>query len=191
MASSTGSVHGGRVSLTRVECVLAPLLPCSILYQRGIYPPETFSPVAKYGLSILVTTDEGLKTYMANVLRQLAGAHRARAQCRRAGGHYSGSRPTPCSLCRLCARFSRLLVRLPCLQRGWRLAKCRSWWWSSLAWRRRRRSSAGCSTSRPTRQHWRRGACGCGCGGWRQSRAPIAHPLAARRCWLPVLLSMP
>ena len=46
----------------------------SILYQRGIYPPESFSAVAKYGLSLLVTTDEGLKTYLAQVLRQVAGA---------------------------------------------------------------------------------------------------------------------
>lgn len=45
----------------------------SILYQRGIYPPESFAPVAKYGLSLLVTTDEGLKTYLAQVLRQVAG----------------------------------------------------------------------------------------------------------------------
>ena len=46
----------------------------SILYQRGIYPPEAFTPVAKYGLSILVTQDEGLKTYLVQVLRQLSGA---------------------------------------------------------------------------------------------------------------------
>lgn len=46
--------------------------PCSILYQRGIYPPESFASVPKYGLSILVTTDEGLKQYLAQVLRQLA-----------------------------------------------------------------------------------------------------------------------
>jgi len=44
----------------------------SILYQRAIYPPESFTPVAKYGLSVLVTTDEGLKAYLANVLRQLS-----------------------------------------------------------------------------------------------------------------------
>ena len=50
----------------------------SILYQRGIYPPESFAPVAKYGLSLLVTTDEGLKTYLAQVLRQVAGALLAR-----------------------------------------------------------------------------------------------------------------
>jgi mitotic spindle assembly checkpoint protein MAD2 len=42
------------------------------LYQRGIYPPESFASVPKYGLSILVTTDEGLKQYLAQVLRQLA-----------------------------------------------------------------------------------------------------------------------
>jgi mitotic spindle assembly checkpoint protein MAD2 len=44
----------------------------NILYQRGIYPPDTFSGVAKYGLSLLVTTDEGLKSYLANVLKQLS-----------------------------------------------------------------------------------------------------------------------
>lgn len=45
----------------------------SILYQRGVYPPESFTAVAKYGLSLLVTSDEGLKTYLAQVLRQVAG----------------------------------------------------------------------------------------------------------------------
>mmetsp|Transcript_11274 Transcript_11274/g.26617 ORF Transcript_11274/g.26617 Transcript_11274/m.26617 type:complete len:211 (+) Transcript_11274:193-825(+) len=44
----------------------------SILYQRGIYPPETFAAVSQYGLSMLVTTDDGLKAYLANVLRQLS-----------------------------------------------------------------------------------------------------------------------
>ena len=44
----------------------------SILYQRGIYPPESFTSVAKYGLSVLVTSDEGLKSYLVQVLRQLA-----------------------------------------------------------------------------------------------------------------------
>jgi mitotic spindle assembly checkpoint protein MAD2 len=42
------------------------------LYQRGIYPPETFASVSKYNLSILVTKDEGLKQYLVQVLRQLA-----------------------------------------------------------------------------------------------------------------------
>jgi mitotic spindle assembly checkpoint protein MAD2 len=43
----------------------------SILYQRGIYPPETFERKQKYGLGMLVTTDEGLKTYLVSVLQQI------------------------------------------------------------------------------------------------------------------------
>eukprot|EP01139_Manchomonas_bermudensis_P020369 Amastigsp_a678598_55.p1 type:complete len:202 gc:universal Amastigsp_a678598_55:27-632(+) len=45
----------------------------SILYQRGIYPPESFVRVSKYGLSMMVTTNEGLKTYLAEVLSQMQG----------------------------------------------------------------------------------------------------------------------
>eukprot|EP01138_Halocafeteria_seosinensis_P002088 gb/GECG01002137.1/.p1 GENE.gb/GECG01002137.1/~~gb/GECG01002137.1/.p1 ORF type:complete len:210 (+),score=33.08 gb/GECG01002137.1/:1-630(+) len=44
----------------------------SILYQRGIYPPESFSTVPKYGLSMLVTKDEGLKSYLSQVLTQIS-----------------------------------------------------------------------------------------------------------------------
>lgn len=43
----------------------------SILFQRGIYPPETFQRQKKYGLAMLVTQDENLKTYLKNVLSQL------------------------------------------------------------------------------------------------------------------------
>eukprot|EP00304_Pavlova_gyrans_P011105 CAMPEP_0206046224 /NCGR_PEP_ID=MMETSP1466-20131121/18070_1 /ASSEMBLY_ACC=CAM_ASM_001126 /TAXON_ID=44452 /ORGANISM="Pavlova gyrans, Strain CCMP608" /LENGTH=236 /DNA_ID=CAMNT_0053421197 /DNA_START=1 /DNA_END=712 /DNA_ORIENTATION=+ len=44
----------------------------SILYQRGIYPPETFKKVNKYGLTMLVTTDTGLNDYLEQVLGQLS-----------------------------------------------------------------------------------------------------------------------
>jgi len=44
----------------------------SILYQRGIYPPEDFTKVNKYGLGMLVTKDEGLKKYLSGVLAQLS-----------------------------------------------------------------------------------------------------------------------
>eukprot|EP00188_Purpureofilum_apyrenoidigerum_P004782 Plantae.Rhodophyta-Purpureofilum_apyrenoidigerum.ctg5669.p1 GENE.Plantae.Rhodophyta-Purpureofilum_apyrenoidigerum.ctg5669~~Plantae.Rhodophyta-Purpureofilum_apyrenoidigerum.ctg5669.p1 ORF type:complete len:203 (+),score=49.43 Plantae.Rhodophyta-Purpureofilum_apyrenoidigerum.ctg5669:139-747(+) len=44
----------------------------SILYQRGIYPPETFTRVSKYGLTMLVSTDTGLLKYIDNVLNQLS-----------------------------------------------------------------------------------------------------------------------
>lgn len=43
----------------------------SILYQRGIYAPDTFSREAKYGLTVLKTTDEGLLSYLQNVMDQL------------------------------------------------------------------------------------------------------------------------
>ena len=45
----------------------------SILYQRGIYPPESFSRVSEYGLTMLVSTDPGLMEYFKNVLGQMAG----------------------------------------------------------------------------------------------------------------------
>ncbi|KAJ3585122.1 hypothetical protein NHX12_013844 [Muraenolepis orangiensis] len=43
----------------------------SILYQRGIYPPETFSRVTQYDMSLHLTTDDKLKTYLTNVVSQL------------------------------------------------------------------------------------------------------------------------
>uniref|UniRef100_G3RT90 HORMA domain-containing protein n=1 Tax=Gorilla gorilla gorilla TaxID=9595 RepID=G3RT90_GORGO len=43
----------------------------SILYQRGIYPSETFTRVQKYGLTLLVTTDLELIKYLNNVVEQL------------------------------------------------------------------------------------------------------------------------
>ncbi|KAK2169894.1 hypothetical protein LSH36_6g10006 [Paralvinella palmiformis] len=43
----------------------------SILYQRGIYPPETFEMVQKYGLTLLVTTNSELKTYLDDVMNHI------------------------------------------------------------------------------------------------------------------------
>ena len=74
--------------------------PCSILYQRGIYPPENFAPVSKYGLSVLVTSDEGLKTYLVQVLRQLAGGGLfGRRGASREAACYSDTRLIPCREC--------------------------------------------------------------------------------------------
>jgi mitotic spindle assembly checkpoint protein MAD2 len=44
----------------------------SILYQRGIFPPETFKRVAKYGLTLLVSTDQGLNAYLEQVMGQMS-----------------------------------------------------------------------------------------------------------------------
>lgn len=45
----------------------------SILYQRGIYAPEQFQRVQKYGLTMLVTSDDALKSYLRGVLGQVRG----------------------------------------------------------------------------------------------------------------------
>ncbi|KAM6895009.1 mitotic spindle assembly checkpoint protein MAD2A [Lycodopsis pacificus] len=43
----------------------------SILYQRGIYPPETFTRVTHYDMTLQLTTDPKLKNYLTNVVSQL------------------------------------------------------------------------------------------------------------------------
>jgi len=43
----------------------------SILYQRGIYEPETFKRENKYGLTVLTSTDEGLLSYLGSIMGQM------------------------------------------------------------------------------------------------------------------------
>eukprot|EP01033_Poteriospumella_lacustris_P002457 gene2457-1793_t len=43
----------------------------SILYQRGVYPPESFKRASNYGLAMMVTTDEELIKYLTNIETQL------------------------------------------------------------------------------------------------------------------------
>ncbi|XP_066584716.1 mitotic spindle assembly checkpoint protein MAD2A [Prorops nasuta] len=43
----------------------------SILYQRGIYPPETFEPAEHFGLFFLMSTDEKIKSFLDTVLGQV------------------------------------------------------------------------------------------------------------------------
>ncbi|XP_064097345.1 mitotic spindle assembly checkpoint protein MAD2A-like [Macrobrachium nipponense] len=43
----------------------------SILYQRGVYPPESFTYKQQYGLTLFTTTDEKVKEYLDNVLGQI------------------------------------------------------------------------------------------------------------------------
>lgn len=45
----------------------------NILYQRGIYPAESFQRVKKYELSMMMTKDDRLLNYLNNILRQLEG----------------------------------------------------------------------------------------------------------------------
>jgi mitotic spindle assembly checkpoint protein MAD2 len=43
----------------------------SIIFQRGLYPSDTFKRVSKYGLTILVSSDDGLNAYITQVMSQL------------------------------------------------------------------------------------------------------------------------
>ncbi|CAK9832198.1 Mitotic spindle assembly checkpoint protein MAD2A [Anthophora retusa] len=43
----------------------------SILYQRGIYPPETFEPAEHFGLFVLMSTDQKIKGFLDTVLGQI------------------------------------------------------------------------------------------------------------------------
>lgn len=47
----------------------------SILFQRGIYPPESFKTEEHFGLSILVSTDEKIQQFLTPVLSQMKGIH--------------------------------------------------------------------------------------------------------------------
>lgn len=46
----------------------------SILYQRGVYPPESFEPKKKYGLTVMAVKDSKLESYLDSVLTQFKGA---------------------------------------------------------------------------------------------------------------------
>jgi mitotic spindle assembly checkpoint protein MAD2 len=44
----------------------------TLLYQRGIYPPESFARVSKYGMTMLVSTDKAVENYLKSVLEQMS-----------------------------------------------------------------------------------------------------------------------
>lgn len=45
----------------------------SILFQRGIYPAENFDNTQQYGLTILMSKDPKITTFLQNVLKQTEG----------------------------------------------------------------------------------------------------------------------
>jgi mitotic spindle assembly checkpoint protein MAD2 len=40
-------------------------------FQRGLYEPDTFKRISKYGLTILVSSDQRLNAYISQVMSQL------------------------------------------------------------------------------------------------------------------------
>ena len=57
----------------------------SILFQRGLYPAESFERVSAHGMTMLVASHPGLRAYLDAVLRQLTGqlARNSSHCCRR------------------------------------------------------------------------------------------------------------
>ncbi|KAK0615257.1 DNA-binding protein [Bombardia bombarda] len=43
----------------------------TILFQRGVYPAEDFSAVKKYGLNMLVSSDDQVRAYIKKIMSQL------------------------------------------------------------------------------------------------------------------------
>lgn len=64
-------------SFFKLLCFEIPPSPAygvnSILFQRGIYPAETFNPIQQYGLTILMSKDEKIKEFLKNVLGKAEG----------------------------------------------------------------------------------------------------------------------
>nr|CAD41402.2 OJ000223_09.14 [Oryza sativa Japonica Group]CAD79699.2 H0302E05.2 [Oryza sativa] len=73
MASRTASKD--IITLRGSAAIVSEFFVCawrSILYNRGVYPEESFTKVKKYGLTMLLTQDEGVKTFIANLNTQLS-----------------------------------------------------------------------------------------------------------------------
>ena len=65
---------GGQITLRGSVTVVTEFFAFainSILYQRGVYPADSFQKVTRYGLPLLVTQDNALKTYLGQVLGQI------------------------------------------------------------------------------------------------------------------------
>lgn len=45
----------------------------SILYQRGVYPEETFKAVQHYGITMFMSKDPKIESYIKDILPKLQG----------------------------------------------------------------------------------------------------------------------
>lgn len=61
----------------------------SILFQRGIYPPDMFSQEQKYGMILLVPNDEDLNNYLNPIFSQVQSESLYSVECRVLLGYLS------------------------------------------------------------------------------------------------------
>ncbi|CAK3736286.1 mitotic spindle checkpoint component mad2 [Lecanosticta acicola] len=73
-ASSSGKAQTHKLSLKGSSKVVTEFFEYSIntiLFQRGVYPPEDFTAVKKYGLNMMVSLDDQVKAYIKKIMSQL------------------------------------------------------------------------------------------------------------------------
>ncbi|KAL5281166.1 mad2 family protein [Megaselia abdita] len=73
MATSTAQEIKNCITLKGSATIIAEYLKYginSILFQRGIYPPEEFDNTQQYGLTILMSKNEKIQEFLTNVLSQ-------------------------------------------------------------------------------------------------------------------------
>ena len=61
-----------RCNRTETDCCLVFCVN-SILYQRGVYPEESFKRSEKYGIPLMLAADPALKEYLAEIMKQVGG----------------------------------------------------------------------------------------------------------------------
>eukprot|EP00824_Muranothrix_gubernata_P008884 TRINITY_DN21459_c0_g1_i1.p1 TRINITY_DN21459_c0_g1~~TRINITY_DN21459_c0_g1_i1.p1 ORF type:complete len:218 (-),score=49.33 TRINITY_DN21459_c0_g1_i1:48-680(-) len=74
MSSCTGQATQNAITLKGSTEIVAEFFDYSInsiLFQRGLYPPDTFTRVTNYGLSMMKTKDEGLKRYITRIMEHI------------------------------------------------------------------------------------------------------------------------
>ncbi|KAI5811642.1 mitotic spindle checkpoint component mad2 [Peziza echinospora] len=71
---ATGATETHKLSLKGSAKMVAEFFDYSIntiLFQRGIYPADDFTPVRKYGLNLLITSDDNVRRYIKKIMAQL------------------------------------------------------------------------------------------------------------------------
>ena len=92
--SSTAQASKNEITLKGSVAVVTEFFShalSSILYQRGVYSPESFEPKKAYGLTVMAVKEDKLTSYLQAVLRQFSGAPAA-ARCGGTGRGGGGGR---------------------------------------------------------------------------------------------------
>lgn len=56
-----------------LSCIISEYAINSVLFQRGLYPPETFKAEQQYGITLLISEDAQIKSFLTNLLTQSEG----------------------------------------------------------------------------------------------------------------------